>query len=300
MQRPKRIIDTHVHLWDREKNKYPFFEMQLGYETFSGDVRPVHKTYLLKDYLADIGVCPVEKVVHIQAYMEPNSPVRETEWLQDVADRDGNPRGIVGFAPLNAPNVEELLEGHARFPNHRGIRHIVSWHQDRFYSMTDRPDYLTDPDWHRGYALLDKFGMSFDLQIFPHQLADSAVLAEKFPTIPLIIEHCALPMERDPDGMERWRKGMRRMAELPNTVVKLSALTLLDHKWTQASLSPIIREAIEIFGPDRTMFGSDFPIEKIHIQYGQWVDVVAGAISDLTDDEQDAIFYRTANRIYRL
>ena len=181
-----------------------------------------------------------------------------------------------------------------------GIRHIVSWHQDRFYSMTDRPDYLTDPDWQRGYALLDKFRMSFDLQIFPHQLADSAVLAEKFPAIPLIIEHCALPMERDPDGMERWRKGMRRMAELPNTVVKLSALTLLDHKWTQASLSPIIREAIEIFSPDRTMFGSDFPIEKIHIQYGQWVDVVAGAISDLTDDEQDAIFYRTANRIYRL
>jgi predicted TIM-barrel fold metal-dependent hydrolase len=300
LSKPKRITDTHVHLWDRERNRYPFFEIKPEHESFAGDTSPVLKTYVLKDYLKDVGNYPVQKVVHIQAYMEPNNPVRETEWLQGVADSEGYPQGIVGFASLHAPKVEEVLEGHARFRNHRGIRHIVSWHENPFYSMTDRPDYLTDSDWQRGYGLLAKYGMSFDLQIFPRQLADAVALAERYPAVPLIVEHCAFPIERDAEGMKGWRTGLQRLAALPHTYVKLSALTLMDHNWTQESLSPIIRAAIDIYGPSRTMFGSDFPIEKIHIQYGQWVDAVSYAISDLTEDEQDAVFYRTANQAYRL
>lgn len=295
-----RIIDTHVHLWDREKNSYPFFEMEGLPESFSGDITPIKKTYVLDDYLADVGDLPVKKIVHVQANMEPADPVKETQWLQSIADQCGLPNAIVGFAQLDDPDVEKVLKGHARHPNFRGIRQILSWHEDPYYNMTDRPDYLTDPGFQAGYALLAKYGMSFDLQIFPSQLRDSIALAEKNPDVPLIVEHCALPVARDDAGLEQWRQGMREMAHLSHTVVKLSALTLLDHNWTRDSLAPIIRESVQIFGPDRTMFGSDFPIEKVHIRYDQWVDAVKYALSDLDEDKKDAIFYRTAERVYRI
>lgn len=300
MADPPRIIDSHVHLWDLEAHRYPFMAARRDYEVFAGDTSSAFRTFLLPDLIAATDGLPVEKFVHIEAHLGTEDPSDETRWLQHMADTQGNPQGIVGYARLHEPGVETLLEAHAACPNHRGIRHSLNWHADRFYSMCDRPDYLVDPDWQRGYALLERHGMSFDLQIFPHQLADSVVLAKRFPGVPLIVEHCAFPIDRDLDGMAHWRDGLQRLAELPNTVVKLSALVIVDHRWTKASLEPIIREAVEIFGPDRTMFASNFPIDRVYIGYRDWVDAVGYALGDLNEAERDAIFYSTALRTYRL
>ena len=281
---PRRIADSHIHLWDRDRNSYPWMDVKREFDNFAGDLSSIRKTYRLPDLAADTAGLPVEKFVHIQGHMATDDPSQETRWLQDIAD----------------PAVEKTLEAHSRYPNHRGIRHSVNWHSDRFYSMCDRPDYLTDPAWQRGYGLLAKFGMSFDLQIFPHQLDDAAALARRFPEIPLIVEHCAFPIERDADGMSRWRAGLAKLAAAPNTVVKISGLVLLDHQWTEASLRPIIRQAVEIFGPDRAMFGSNFPVDKAYIRYGQSVGCVSAALSDLGAAELDQVFYGTACRTYRL
>ena len=297
---PRRIADTHIHLWDRYRNSYPWMDVKRDYENFAGDLSAIRKTYRLPDLIADTAGLPVEKFVHIQGHMATDDPSEETRWLQEIADAHGSPQGIVGFALLHDPGVEKILEDHSRYANHRGIRHSVNWHSDRFYSMCDRPDYMTDTAWQRGYGLLAKYGMSFDLQIFPHQLGDAAALAAKFPDVPLVIEHCAFPIERDEDGMSRWRAGLAELAALPNTVVKITGLVLLDHQWTEASLRPIIRQAVEIFGPDRAMFGSNFPVDKAYIRYDQSVACVSAALSDLGVEELDQVFYGTACRTYRL
>jgi predicted TIM-barrel fold metal-dependent hydrolase len=300
MTLPTRIADAHVHLWDIGRNAYPWIEARADHGSFLGASAPFRQNFLLPQFRTDVGSCPVEKIVHVQAGMDPAHPVRETQWLQEMADREGAPHAIVGFAPLHRPDVEALLAGHAGFANHRGIRHSVSWHPDPYFSRCDRSDYLTDPQWRRGYALLARHGMSFDLQIFPHQLADAFALGASFPDIPLILDHCAFPIERDPDGMARWRQGMRLMSELPHCTVKLSGLVLVDHRWTHASLAAMVREAVEIFGPSRAMFAGDFPFDRLHIDYRRWMEIVAGAVADLGAVERDEIFYATAVRVYRL
>ena len=300
MTEPSRIIDCHVHMWDLEAHRYPFMEVRRDYETFAGDTSSAYRTFVLPDLIAATEGLPVQKFVHIEGHLGTEDPSDETRWLQRMADTHGNPQGIVGYARLHERGVEKLLEAHAACPNHRGIRHSLNWHANRFYSMCDRPDYLTDPDWQRGYALLENYGMSFDLQILPNQLDDSIALAKRFPYVQLIVEHCAFPIDRSADGMTQWREGLRRMAELPNSVVKLSGLVLMDHAWTRESLTPIIREAVEIFGPDRSMFASNFPIDRVYIGYRDLVRAVGHALADLSDAERDAVFYGTALRTYRL
>lgn len=300
MADPTRIIDAHVHLWDLEAHRYPFMAAKRDHTTFAGDTSSAFRTFLLPDLIAATDGLPVEKFVHIEAHLGTDDPSDETRWLQRIADAHGNPQGIVGYAALHDPGVEKVLEAHAACSNHRGIRHSVNWHANRFYSMCDRSDYLTDPDWQRGYALLEKYRMSFDLQIFPHQLADGAALAGRFPGVPLIVEHCAFPIDRSAEGLAQWREGMHRLAELPNSVVKLSALVIMDHQWSKESLKPIIREAVEVFGPERAMFASNFPIDRVYVSYRDLVDAVGQALADLSDAERDAVFYGTALRTYRL
>ncbi|WP_375404444.1 amidohydrolase family protein [uncultured Sphingomonas sp.] len=279
---------------------YPFMKARRDHQHFSGDTSSAFRPFLPSDLMAIAGPLSVEKAVHMQGHMGVDDPSEETAWLQSVADADGKPDGIVAFARLDDSKVEQVLEAHAAYPNHRGIRHSINWHPDRFYSMADRPDYLTDPAWQRGYALLDRFGMSFDLQIFPHQLEDSYALAAQHPGVPLIIQHCGFPIDRSPDGMALWRTGMAKMATLPNTVVKLSALVIMDHEWSRESLLPIIRETVDIFGPDRALFASNYPVDGTYIGYRDWVAVVNDALDQFGPTERGAIFYTNACRTYRL
>lgn len=296
----KRIIDTHVHLWDLEANNYPWLKTPFEHETFHGDISAIRRNYLLEDFCADTSGLPVVGLVHLQAEIDRSDPVRETAWLQAIADQHRMPQAIVGFAALHDPQVERVLESHAAFANHRGIRHIISWHEDPFYRQCDRADYLMADDWRRGYALLRKFNMSFDLQIYPSQMFDAAQLAKTFPDTLLVLEHCGFPYSTDREIMEEWRKGMRTLAAVPNTAIKISALVMFYHKWNRDVLISFIREAIEIFGPHRSMFASDFPVDGIYISYMEWVSIFSEAISDLSGSEIDSVFFANAARSYRI
>lgn len=295
-----RIVDTHVHLWDLDSHSYPWLSVPFEHETFHGDISQIRRNYLLEDFKTDTAECPVVGMVHLQAEIESSDPVRETAWLQSLADREGMPQGIVGFAALHDPDVEKVLEAHAQHANHRGIRHIISWHEDPFFGQCERADFMMSEDWRAGYRLLRKFDMSFDLQAYPSQLSDAVELGRGFPDTLLILEHCGFPAQKDPESIAHWRRGMRSMAALPNTALKISALVMFDHAWTRESLIPLIREATEIFGPRRTMFASDFPVDGLYIGYSEWVSVFAEAIGDMSDDEKDAVFAGNAVDLYRL
>ena len=191
------IIDPHHHLWDLERFSYPWLTVKPQPLSVAGDVAPIARSYTLDDYLADAAGHNLVKSVHVDAGFDPTQPIEETRWLQSVADQRGFPHGIVARAELNKPDVEAVLAAQAGFANVRGIRHIVNWHPDPAKTYIQRSDLLTDPAWLAGFALLKKYDLSFDLQLYPAQMAEAAQVAHNHPDTVIILNHAGMPVDRD-------------------------------------------------------------------------------------------------------
>ncbi len=281
-----RIIDAHHHLWDLAANSYPWLKPETRHPT--GDLTPICRSYRLADFLEDARNQDLGQSVHLQAEIDRADPVRETAWLQAIADDPGSggfPHGIVAFADLADPKVGAVLEQHCRYPNVRGIRYLLNYEEGKpLYSATTRGDWLTDRQWRTGYALLEEHGLSFDLQIYWQQMADAARLARAFPNIPLILNHTGMPRSRDPEYVANWRRGMRRLAEAPNIAAKISGLSMFHHDWTAGIIRPFVLDTIEIFGTGRCMFASNFPVDKLASDY----DAIWRAFDEITAEFSDA------------
>ena len=294
------IVDPHHHLWDLERFSYPWLSARPLPASVAGDVAPIAKSYLLDDYLADTAKQNVVKSVHVDAGFDPSQPVEETRWLQSIADQRGFPHGIVARAELHRPDVETTLASHCRFPNVRGIRHIVNWHPDPAKTYVTKPDFLTDPAWLRGFAQLKRYNLSFDLQLYPSQMADAAALAAAHGDTTIILNHAGMPVDRDPEALSLWRAGMRALGAQPNVWVKISGLGMVDWRWTEESIRAFVLETIEIFGPDRCMFASNFPVDKLYSSFDALYDAFKRIVSDFSVGERRKLFSDTALAVYRI
>jgi predicted TIM-barrel fold metal-dependent hydrolase len=298
----QRIVDAHMHLWDLDKIRYPWLTPPLPVG-ITGDVSSIAKTYLLDDYLRDAGgetgKLQVAKVVHVEAGANPADSLKETRWLQSIADARGYPQALVAHAELNSPNVETLLAEHASHRNVRGIRQILNWHPDPTKTYTPR-DLLADPTWERGFALLRQYGLSFDLQIYPGQMHAAAQLAARHPDTPIILNHTGMPVDRDAAGLQAWRAGMRALAQQPNVVAKISGLGMLDWQWTTESLRPFVHETLETFGPARCLFASNFPVDRLFGAFARQYSAYQSLTATLSATERAQVFATNAERIYRI
>ncbi len=238
--------------------------------------------------------------MHVDAGFDPSQPVEETRWLQSIADQRGFPHGIVARAELHRPDVETTLASHCRFANVRGIRHIVNWHPDPAKTYVTKPDFLTDPAWLRGFAQLKRYDLSFDLQLYPSQMADAAALAAAHGDTTIILNHAGMPVDRDPEALSLWRAGMRALGAQPNVWVKISGLGMVDWRWTEDSIRPFVLETIEIFGPDRCMFASNFPVDKLYSSFDALYDAFKSIVSDFSVGERRKLFSDTALAVYRI
>ena len=300
MQDREPVIDAHHHLWDLQNNKYPWLQERPLKLRLEGNIEPIAKDYLLKDYLEDIRNQNVVKSVHVQTGWDPADPVGETRWLQGLADQHGYPHGIVARATLDAPDVEQVLEGHLRYRNVRGIRHMINWHPDPLKTYVDRPDLVTTSAWRRGFALLHRFGLSFDLQLYPAQMADAAALAYANPETLIILNHAGMPVDRDEEGIRLWQRGIRQLADAPNVVAKISGLGTVDWKWTLESIRPFVLQTIEAFGISRCMFASNFPVDKLYSDFDTLYGSFREIIASFSADERRKLFHDNAARYYRL
>jgi predicted TIM-barrel fold metal-dependent hydrolase len=295
-----QIVDAHHHLWDLEEHHYPWLANPAPHP--AGDLEPIRQSYRLADFLADARHQDLVKSVHLQAAMA--DPLEETAWLQSLADDPGGrgfPHAIVAFADLADPAVETVLDRHCRHPNVRGIRFMVNHIEgEPLYCMTSRGDWMRDPAWRRGYALLEKYRLSFDLQVYWHQMADAAELAGAFPGIQVMLNHAGLPHRRDPDYIESWRGGMRTLAQRPNVAAKISGLAMFDHDWTAESIRPFVLDTIEIFGTERCMFASNFPVDHLHSDYDAIWHAFDRITADFSETERRQLFHDNALRLYRL
>jgi predicted TIM-barrel fold metal-dependent hydrolase len=298
---PPPTIDPHHHLWDLERHYYPWLSDPMR-PSLVGDFSSIRHSYLVADYLADIARQNIVKSVHLQAEYDPRDPVAETRWLQAVADDPrsrGFPHGIVAYADLSDPGVEAILVGHCAFANMRGIRQILNHHPNPTFNFVSR-DYLEEPGWCANYGLLGKHGLSFDMQLYDPQMAAAAVLARRYPDIHIIINHTGTPVDRDAAGIDGWRRGMRLLAECPNVATKISGLGMADHRWTVESIRPFIMETIEMFGVERCMFASNFPVDRMFSDYNLLWNAFRAVTAGFTAGERAALFHDNAARFYRL
>ena len=295
-----KVVDPHIHLWNLEKLRYPWMDRAGG--NFMGPVEPILKTHEVADFLADAAGVEVLKVVHIDAAHDPAAPLKETEWLQSLADApDGNgmPQAIVAYADLASPDVDALLAAHARHRNVRGIRQTLNVHADPYYDYVGR-HFMREYEWRCGFALLDRHGLSFDLQIYPSQMQEAADLASAHPETTIILNHTGMFVDRSIAGWREWRDGLRALAAWPNVHAKISGMGMMDHRWTVESLRPYALETIEVFGTDRAMFASNFPVDRL---YGRYADLWAAydrIVAEATPAERDHLFRANAERVYRI
>ena len=311
------IIDPHHHLWERPGNRY-----------------------VLDELLADLSGQNVRQTVFIEctsmyraAGPEEFRVIGETEWVQGIAAQSASggfgelraAAGIVGSAHLRlGDRVAPVLEAHlAASPQRfRGIRHRAAWAEpgalpNRVH--TEPPHLLLDPDFRKGFAYLRVYGLSFEAWLYHPQLLEVADLARAFPDTVIILNHLGGPLGVGPyqgkqaEVFARWRTDLAAVAACPNVVMKVGGLQMVINGfgWHEREQPPTSDEllaanrdwylyAIEQFGPERCMFESNFPVDRLSCSYTVLWNQFKKLTVDFSPAERAAMFHDTARRVYRL
>jgi L-fuconolactonase len=276
------VIDAHQHFWDPSRGDYGWLTPELSelYRVFGpDDLKPLREA------------AKVARTVVVQAAQT----VDETKYLLDLARDDASIAGVVGWVPLDAPNAAGLIGALAQEPKFKAVRPML---QD-----------LADDRWIENPALtpaihaLIKHDLAFDALIFSRHVASLRVFAERFPDLRIVVDHGAKPQIKDGDAAwQAWADGIAELAALPQGLrCKLSGLaTEAAPEWTAAKLKPYVDHLLKHFGPDRLMWGSDWPVLNLNGDYAQWHDAARQLTSHLNAMQQQAIFGGNAKTFYRL
>ena len=290
-------IDAHHHIW--RLNDLAWLSGPQVPRIF-GPYQPICRDYSIEEFRSDTAGCDIVKSVYVQTNWPAGQSYDEARWVQSVADATGWPHGNVAHADLADPEVGTLIERLVKLPATRGIRQQLHWHENPLYRFAPRPDIMNDADWRRGLAMLADHGLLFELQVFASQMKDGAGLAKAFPDTVFVLEHAGMLEDTSPRGWQLWREGMTALAACPNVNVKLSGLGTFAHACRSDVMDPIVRETVAMFGADRCLYGSNFPIEKLWTDYSTLYATFRSTIAHLGESEQAAILHDTAARLYRL
>jgi len=291
------IVDAHHHVW--RQADLPWLSGPMQPRIF-GPYEPIRRDYSIQEYLADLKGSGVVRSVYVQTNWARDRFEDEVAWVENIAKESGWPHAIVAFADFSVDDVRPQLEQLARYPLVRGLRMQLHWHDNSLYRFAARADLCADPVIRRNIAHLADYGWSFDLQVFAAQMADAADLASACPNVIFILQHAGMLEDLSPQSRAAWRAGMARLAACPNVVSKLSGLGTFIHRNDSAHIADIITETVAMFGAERCLFGSNFPIEKLWTDYRGLIEAYLAAAVPLRSEQRDAILKTTAMRIYRL
>jgi predicted TIM-barrel fold metal-dependent hydrolase len=290
-------VDAHFHIWRRDDLAWLAGPMQ---PRIFGPYEPIRRDYPIEEYLLDLAGQGVEAAVYIQANWPPGRAAEEVAWVSAQADRTGWPQAIVGYADLMRGDARPALAALARNPRLRGIRQQLHWHENREYRFADRADLCADPTVQRNVAALAEFGLVFEVQVFAAQMEGAAALADAAPAATLVLQHAGMLEDLSDAGLALWRRGMAALAARPNVVVKLSGLGTFLRRLDAAHIARITAETVRLFGPERCLFGSNFPIEKLWTDYAALLAAHRDAVAPFGEAAARAILHDTARRVYRL
>ncbi len=293
------FVDAHFHLWKLDRLSYPWLSPPFDDSGPNGSVEEIAHDYVVDDYRADLADWGVVSAVHVDAGADPRHAIEETRWIEQVSLRTELPIAIVAYAALEDPHVERALASQAAFSQVRGIRQIVNWHADSTRSYTPA-DLTSCEQWQRGFAALARHGLSFDLQCYPDQMHGLAQLFDRNPDVPVVVNHLGMPVTSDTDAFDRWRNGMRAMAAVPTTSVKLSGLGFIYRDWTYERIRPFLLETLDMFGPKRCMFASDAPTDKLFAPLTRSLEAYRSFSDAMSLNEQEHMWAGNAQAFYRL
>lgn len=296
----ERIVDAHHHLWDLGAIRYPWL-MARGVRRFFGDPTPIQRNYLVADLLADAQALPLVGSVHVQVGAADSDVVAETRWLQSVADAAGSPglpNAIVAFCDLARDDAPAMLAAHRDSERLRGIRQILGRApHDEQQAASDA--LIDEPRFWRNLSVAQEMGLSFDLQIVAEQAERIARRLERLPRLRVALCHCGSPWDQSASGLAAWREALQPLAEMPQVYCKLSGFGMFDPDWTTESIQPIVEGCLELFTPQRCMFGSNYPVEKLTRDYVTLWRSYALAASGLTAADRNRVFAENAREFYR-
>ncbi|MCZ8040983.1 MAG: amidohydrolase family protein [Beijerinckiaceae bacterium] len=295
--RPRAVIDAHHHIWDLANDLPWLKEERIPFRY--GDYSPICRNYLPADYRADTKGWPVTGSVYVEAEWARDKAALESPWVAAVAAREGVPSVIVAWCDFAAPGAGTLLASHAAVPIVRGVRHKPAAAARPEDARRGAPGSMDDPRWREGYGLLARHGLSYDLQTPWWHLDAAADLARDFPATQIIVNHTGLPADRSPEALAAWRRALERAAAQPNIALKISGIGLPGRPWTVEANGPVIRDAIAIFGPDRAMFASNFPVDGLVGDFDTIFSGFLAATAAMSDGERDRLFHDNARRFYR-
>jgi len=291
------IIDAHHHIWRKKDLPWLMGPMQ---PRIFGPYEEIRRDYPIEEYLEDIEGRGIVKSVYVQANWAKDRFEDEVAWVQAEADRTGWPHGIVGYCDMTVEDARPQLDRLTKYRLMRGIRQQFHWHENPQYRFAPGPDLCRDANVIRNIGYLADYGWSFDLQVFAGQMKGAADLAAACPKVNFILQHSGMPEDTSDKGFEFWKTELAALALQPNVYCKLSAYGTFIHRNDTGHISRILHESVRIFGADRCLFGSNFPIEKIWTDYGALISSFRVAAATLSDAERQAIFHDTAARVYRL
>ena len=285
------FIDSHVHYYDMQHPElvYAHWAPDVVHPSLGTRVRVLgERNFLAEDYIELTRPLNVVKAVHVQAAIGSPDPVAETAWLQAAADRTGFPHGIIAAADLSAPDAGRILDRHCSFANMRGIRD---------FEVAER---LEDPATLRGFGLMEQLGLIASMNVSWEHMARVRSLAERYPSLQVVIDHTGSPRERGADYIANWKRGMATAAGAPNVWCKISGLGMTDHDWTIDSIRPLVLYCIEAFGTERCFFGTNWPVDSLFSGYGDIVNAYKSIITGFSGPEREKLLVANAERLYRI
>ena len=292
-----QIVDAHQHFWDPGKNYYPWLRDEPMIPFRYGDYSAIRKAYLPADYRKDASGYDVVGSVYVEAEWDPKNPVAEMKYIDALRRAEGLPTVAVAHARLDGPDVESILDQESVFSFVRSIRHKPRANA----SPTDAgAGGMTDALWQRGYAMLRRFGLRFDLQTPWWHLHEAAQLARTYPDTQIILNHTGLPADRSPQGLEGWKRAMAALAQCPNVAVKISGIGVPVKAWTSDANRNIVLTVIDLFGAGRSMFASNFPVDSLCATFSQIFGGFREIVADFSASDQRLLFRDNAIRIYAM
>jgi len=292
------IVDCHHHIWRR--NDMPWLSGPMVPRIF-GPYEPIQRDYLIEEYVSDATSAGIGGSVYVQPNWPLDKVVDEVRWVEEVHRATGWPMAMIGSADLFSDTAVEVMTRQKELsPLLRGTRLQLHWHEREEFRFAAGPDRMKDPVFRQNIAALKDLDWLFELQVFAGQMHDAAALVADNPDTTFVLIHAGMLVDRDPETVRQWRTGMSALAEHPNVMVKLTGQGTFVHRVDPELLRFIATEVVEMFGPERAMFGTNFPVEKLWTTMPLLVEAWKDALAGLPIRDQAGIFAGNTRRVYGL